>query len=53
MARLERGKILDRLGRREQALALYKGVTDLAADVRAVQAANRYKRKPYEPDKDK
>jgi tetratricopeptide (TPR) repeat protein len=52
MARLERGKILDRLGQREQALALYKGVTDLAADARAVQAANRYKRKPYQPGKD-
>jgi len=51
-ARLERGKILDRLGRREQALAQYRGVTDLAADAWAVQAANRFKRKPYQPGDD-
>jgi tetratricopeptide (TPR) repeat protein len=52
MARLERGKILDRLGRRELALAQYKSVTDLAADARSIQAANRYKRKPYDPAND-
>jgi tetratricopeptide (TPR) repeat protein len=52
MARLERGKVLDRLGRRELALAQYKSVTDLAADARSIQAANRYKRKPYDPAND-
>lgn len=52
MARLERGRILDRLGRRELALAQYKSVTDLAADARSVQAANRYKREPYDPAND-
>ncbi len=52
-ARLERGKVLDRLSRREQALAEYDKVLALGADLETVRAARAYRRRPYNPEKDR
>lgn len=52
-ALLERGKIYDQLGQRQQAIALYRKVTDLGVDLKSIRAANRYKFRPYQPSQEK
>jgi len=46
---LERGKIFDRLGQRDHALAEYKKVIALAAYAEATRLALAYSRDPYQP----
>ncbi|MBI2956682.1 MAG: hypothetical protein HYY26_05160, partial [Acidobacteria bacterium] len=47
-AALERGKILDRLGQRENALAEYEKVIRLDADAELVNEAKLYRKRPYQ-----
>ena len=48
-ALLERGKIFDRLGQRDHALAEYERVIQLAAYAEATRLAQAYRRQPYGP----
>ena len=48
-ALLERGKIFDRLGQRDHALAEYERVIQLAAYPEATRLAQAYRRQPYGP----
>lgn len=47
---LERGKIFDRLGQREHALAEYEKVIRLAAHPEYSRLARNYRKRPYQPD---
>lgn len=49
-ARLERGKILDQLGRRELALAEYERVIVAAADPELTRQARAYQKRAYRPE---
>jgi tetratricopeptide (TPR) repeat protein len=49
-ALLERGKLLDQLGRRELALTEYDRVIHAAADPDLTRQAHAYKRRPYDPN---
>ena len=48
-ATLERGKIYDARGQREQAMAEYEKVIQMAADPATVRAAESYRKRPYQP----
>ncbi|MEE8199877.1 MAG: tetratricopeptide repeat protein [Candidatus Acidoferrales bacterium] len=52
-ATLERGKIYDRLGEREKALAEYEKVIDLAVDITFTRPALNYRQRPYQVEKEK
>lgn len=52
-AMLERGKILDARGQREQAVAEYEKVIRLSANPASVRAAESYRKRPYQPGEDK
>jgi tetratricopeptide (TPR) repeat protein len=47
LAWLERGKIYDRLGQRQHAMAEYDKVVRLDADVQITRLAHSYRKKPY------
>jgi len=49
-AMLERGKIYDARGQRDQAVAEYERVIQLAADPGSVREAESYRKRPYQPD---
>jgi thioredoxin-like negative regulator of GroEL len=49
-ALLERGKILDQLGRRPQAVAAYQKVLNLAADLDSIRQARAYRQQAYPPE---
>lgn len=49
-AMLERGKIYDARGQRDQAVAEYEKVIHLAADPGSVHEAEAYRKRPYQPD---
>ncbi|MFQ5777473.1 MAG: tetratricopeptide repeat protein [Terriglobia bacterium] len=49
---LERGKIFDRQGKREQALVEYDRVINLAVHIKFTRPALNYKRRPYQPDEE-
>jgi len=49
-ALLERGKLLDTLGRRELAVAEYDRVIHAAIDADLTRQAHAYKRRPYDPN---
>lgn len=48
-ALLERGKLYDRLGQREQAMAEYDKVIRLAANAEYTRLAQTYRKQPYRP----
>lgn len=52
-ALLERGKIFDRQGQREQAVAEYDKVIRLAADPELTRQAKSYRKRPYRPGSEK
>ncbi|MFQ5663539.1 MAG: tetratricopeptide repeat protein [Terriglobia bacterium] len=52
-ALLERGKIFDRLGEREKALAEYEKVINLAVDIKFTRPALNYREQPYQADENK